>query len=455
MILNWLKTHKLVTFFLIFVMGFLLLIIIAKKIDNDDDDNEFENSTKFPIEDYLYQNDKENAKKIKELQTELDKAKKLAQKNNQSQDDKDLKDEKNAFANIEEKIKAIQKKVGITQDFDNSKSGLIVLNDKNKKSQNNQESSYSSSLDGAKSKNAQFDYSKATPQNKARLALLAKRFSSESSGVSSNALLGIDQINNPEIYAESNKEKEYGVDSFSNFDKKDIASNENKLLRTITADRMIPAILITPISSQIGGNKIVAQVESDVYASMGRAVLIPKGSRVIGFYNNNNKIGEYRLEVLWNRILTPQGINIILSDAKGADVKGYAGLIGTLHSKTWERYGLPLALSTLSNGLMLALSSTMNNKVNPSGGNFLQGYQTTQMLNSMRGDVSNIISQILKEQVRIKPIITIKEGSRIFISPNTDIFFPEPKHAEILAEFFKEYKPLISEEDSSDSENEF
>ncbi|PAF53342.1 hypothetical protein BKH42_06395 [Helicobacter sp. 13S00482-2] len=62
------------------------------------------------------------------------------------------------------------------------------------------------------------------------------------------------------------------------------------------------------------------------------------------------------------------------------------------------------------------------------------------MFNFMRGDISNIISQILREQVRIKPIITIKEGSRIFISPNTDIFFLVPKNNELTAEFYKEYK---------------
>lgn len=445
-ILGWVKTNKLITFFIALVAGFFTLVLLAKL---EGDEEEFEIKTKYPIEDYLYQNAKETAP-----------SKSFNNPSNQKNIQEETPEEKNnAFLSIEEKIKAIQKKMGITQDSNNSKGGLIVLNDKNKKSQNNQESSYPSNLDGAKSqksKNAQFDYSKASQTDKARLSLLAKRFSS--SGVGSDdtdSSAGLEEINNPQASLEANKEKEYGVDSFSNFDKKDIASNENKLLRTITADRMIPAILITPISSQIGGNKIVAQVESDVYASMGRAVLIPKGSRVIGFYNNNNKIGEYRLEVLWNRILTPQGVNIILSDAKGADVKGYAGLIGVLHKKNWERYGLPLALSTLSNGLLLSVSSVLSNKANKDGGSFLEGYQTTHMLNSMKTDISNIISQILREQVRIKPIITIKEGSRIFISPNTDIFFPEPKNAEILAEFFKEYKPLVNQEDISDDENEF
>ncbi|BCD45379.1 hypothetical protein NHP190020_04180 [Helicobacter suis] len=111
-------------------------------------------------------------------------------------------------------------------------------------------------------------------------------------------------------------ETEYGVDSFSNLKYKDIGTNEHKLLRTITADRMIPAFLITPISSQIAG-KVTAQVESDIFASMGRAVLIPKGSKVIGYYNNNNQIGQYRLNIAWTRIITPQGINIMLTNARG------------------------------------------------------------------------------------------------------------------------------------------
>lgn len=425
-ILGWIKTHKLVTFFIVIIAGFFILIFLSKLEDSEE---EFENKTKYPIEDYLYQNPKELTPAVP---------------NDLKAQEEQKEESKNAFLSIENKIKSLQNKIGEEDKKDSYKGGLIVLN--------SQKTKKNSSGD-KKNKNSQFDYQKATPSNKARLALLAKRLGSSSNDDSLNST-PLEEINNPQEL-QVNKEKEYGVDSFSNFDKKDIATNENKLLRTITADRMIPAILITPISSQIGGNKIIAQVESDIYASMGRAVLIPKGSRVIGFYNSNNKIGEYRLEVVWNRIITPQGVNIILTDAKGADVKGYAGLVGVLHKKSWERYGLPLALSTLSNGLLLSVSSALNNKVNKNGANFLEGYQTTQMLNSMKADISNIISQILREQIRIKPIITIKEGSRIFISPNTDIFFPVPKNNEVNAEFFKEYKPPIDDADMSDDENEF
>lgn len=251
---------------------------------------------------------------------------------------------------------------------------------------------------------------------------------------------------------EKKKQIEYGVNEFSNLDDKDEGSNEHKLLRTITADRMIPAFLVRPISSQLGGN-IVAQVETNIYGAMGRAVLIPKGSRVIGFYQNNNKIGEYRLDVIWTRIITPQGINILLTNAKGADVKGYNGLVGEVHSRNFQRYGIPITLSTLSNGLLLAINS-MNESANNTNANnqIASAYMTAQIMSGMRQDVSTIIQRIVQEQMKIQPIITIREGSRIFIAPSVDIFIPVPKKGETLARFFKEEKQQSDEENQNNQE---
>ncbi|GAA6831551.1 hypothetical protein HpBTM70_00060 [Helicobacter pylori] len=287
-----------------------------------------------------------------------------------------------------------------------------------------------------------FNYNTANEEEKTRLVILASRISSQKETQPPTSIKN--SVSNTKSKEKQELEKEYGSSGFKNFKRKNVASSENKLLRTITADRMIPAILITPISSEIGGSKIVAQVESDIYATMGRAVLIPKGSRAIGYYNSNNKIGEYRLEIAWNRIITPQGVNIILSDAKGADVKGYNGMIGTLHNKYWERYGIPLSLSTLSNGLLIGLTSglteAMKNKKGGFDQNYFGDYMMMQMTRQTGISLNNIIAQIMREQIRIKPIITIREGSHIFISPNTDIWFPIPKNNEVLAKFFNEEK---------------
>ncbi|GAA7409104.1 hypothetical protein HpCK98_13540 [Helicobacter pylori] len=250
-------------------------------------------------------------------------------------------------------------------------------------------------------------------------------------------------------------ETEYGVDSFTNLKYKDIGTNEHKLLRTITADRMIPAFLITPISSQIAG-KVTAQVESDIFASMGRAVLIPKGSKVIGYYNNNNQIGQYRLNIAWTRIITPQGINIMLTNARGADVKGYNGLVGKYISRNFQRYGIPLLTNTLSNGLLIGVTSALANQQNKKGdGNpFFGDYLLMQLTRNTGMGINQVINQMLRQYGVQNPIIIIREGSRVFISPNLDIFIPKPKDGEVLAEFFKEKKPPIKTKEEINNEEE-
>ncbi len=275
--------------------------------------------------------------------------------------------------------------------------------------------------------NQKFDPKLADSKQKNINSILASRFESE-------------EVEKPK------KKLEYGVDEFTNLDDKDEGSNEHKLLRTITADRMIPAFLVRPISSQLAGN-VVAQVESNIYGAMGRVVLIPKGSRVIGFYQSNNKIGEYRLEVIWTRIITPHGINILLTNAKGADVKGYNGLVGEVHSRNFQRYGIPMTLSTLSNGLLLAVNAKTASANNQS--DLSQAYMTAQILSGMRQDVSTIIQRIVQEQMKIQPIITIREGSRIFIAPSQDIFIPIPKNRETLARFFREESQITDEEENT------
>ncbi|WP_033788383.1 DNA type IV secretion system protein ComB10 [Helicobacter pylori] len=228
-----------------------------------------------------------------------------------------------------------------------------------------------------------------------------------------------------------------GIDGFTNLKEKDIATNENKLLRTITADKMIPAFLITPISSQIAG-KVIAQVESDIFAHMGKAVLIPKGSKVIGYYSNNNKMGEYRLDIVWSRIITPHGINIMLTNAKGADIKGYNGLVGELIERNFQRYGVPLLLSTLTNGLLIGITSALNNRGNKEEAtNFFGDYLLMQLMRQSGMGINQVVNQILRDKSKIAPIVIIREGSRVFISPNTDIFFPIPRDNEVIAEFLK------------------
>lgn len=224
----------------------------------------------------------------------------------------------------------------------------------------------------------------------------------------------------------SKPDSKYGVDSFSNQKNIDEATNEHRLYRTIRAGRLIPAILTTAISSDIEGI-VTAQVEQDIYATMGKAVLIPRGSKVMGFYKNDNKIGQNRLAITWREIITPQGVNILLTNAIVSDNMGMNGALGAVNNKYLERYGLGFGLSTLSNVLLLAMSPK-------DGGNIY----TQGIYEQSNESVSAIVEDIMEQQSQIKPTIEIRAGSRIYITPTAHIWFPKPKNNEVMAEFFKE-----------------
>ena len=230
-------------------------------------------------------------------------------------------------------------------------------------------------------------------------------------------------------------ESKYGVDGFSNQKSVDIATNEHKLTRMIRAGRLIPALLTTAISSDVSGI-VTAQIEQDIYAAHGRAVLIPRGSKAIGFYTGNNEVGQERMEIKWREIITPQGINILLTDAIVADNMGMAGAIGTLNNKYWDRYALPLGISTLSNALLLTIASKIN-KDDKGNNNTTTTYQEQIYANS-QNDISQVVADILSINKAIKPTIEIRSGSRIFLVPTNHMWFSKPKNNEVLMKYFIE-----------------
>ena len=102
----------------------------------------------------------------------------------------------------------------------------------------------------------------------------------------------------------------------------------------------------------------------------------------------------------------------------GADISGKNGLIGLLDNKYWERYGIPLTLSTLSNALLIGISNLTAKVPN---------YQTQVLFEQAGSDLSVIMQNIMRDQIKINPTLEILAGSRILIKTRSDIWFPEPK----------------------------
>lgn len=221
----------------------------------------------------------------------------------------------------------------------------------------------------------------------------------------------------------------YGVDSFSNQENIDNATNEHKLFRMVRAGRLIPATLTTAISSDLAG-LVSAQIEEYIYATMGRAVMIPRGSKAIGYYQSSNEVtGHARLQIEWREIITPQGVNILLTSAKTSDSMGRSGAEGNLNNRMWQRWGIPYTLSTLTNVLLLSIATRDNNSNS--------NQYSDSIYNQTQTDLSAIVQEILAQQKTIKPVVEIKAGSRIFIVPTHHIWFPKPKKNEIMTQYFK------------------
>ncbi len=194
--------------------------------------------------------------------------------------------------------------------------------------------------------------------------------------------------------------------------------------RVITADRYIPAVLENTVNSQLPG-RAIAVVERNVYGADGRLVLIPAGSRVIGRYQSLAKFGEARLDVNWSRIIRPDGVNINI-DTVAADVMGRAGLPGDLDTRFFEKYGSSLLTSVIAAAGDWVLNGASTAVTSPLGG-------TTQVLNGraaaanrLGNDLDLLGQRMVEENVDMRPVLTVPQGTRLNIIPAEDIWLRDP-----------------------------
>lgn len=79
---------------------------------------------------------------------------------------------------------------------------------------------------------------------------------------------------------------------------------------------LLPCVLISGLNSDLPGN-MIAQVSENVWdTATGRYLLIPRGSRIIGTYDNQISYGQSRVLVMWSRLIFPDGSSLVLDNLK-------------------------------------------------------------------------------------------------------------------------------------------
>lgn len=179
-----------------------------------------------------------------------------------------------------------------------------------------------------------------------------------------------------------------------------------------TRNRMISGILKTGIRSTIGG-EVIMIVDRDHFAAKGWKVILPKGTEMICQYQPLANVHDRQIPFRCTEAIRPDGARLLF-DSHGKDSTGYNGLIGTIDWRSVERYGAAFTMAGLS-----ALADASSAR--------LQRNQTLQQSSTqLSNNLGQVTAEVIDQNLDLTPVITIEPGTRVHISPTTDIWLRPP-----------------------------
>lgn len=218
--------------------------------------------------------------------------------------------------------------------------------------------------------------------------------------------------------------------------------NDGKIISTlrvdmsnmITADKPIPAVIARTVVS-LGKAPITAIVERNIYGDMGRNIIIPAGSKIIGIWDGgntstrfDNSSGGLKLDLTWKRIIRPDGIAFDISSSQTGDAQGRGGgALGYVDEQLLRKYGMPLFgnIATSALSYLMAVNQDSTGEVETS---------KQQAANDARENFINkmneILDKIMEEKEQITPVTYVPAGTRIIIYPMSDLWLRTTKNIE-------------------------
>lgn len=179
---------------------------------------------------------------------------------------------------------------------------------------------------------------------------------------------------------------------------------------------IIRCVLQTRIISDIPGFSSCI-VTDPVYSFDGKHMLLPKGSKVLGQYDSG-PVGS-RIAVVWNRIVTPTGINVNMS-SPGIDNLGGSGLPGHLDSHWPSRISSALLISLMSDAFLYEGEKHGPTTTTIGSGGF--AVQSPFQSNTAQ-TLQDLSRQAVQQSANRPATLTINQGSIISIYVARDVDF--------------------------------
>lgn len=185
------------------------------------------------------------------------------------------------------------------------------------------------------------------------------------------------------------------------------------------AGTIIPAVLLTGVSSDLPG-QLIAQVRENVFDTQsGQYLLVPQGARLVGLYDHQ-ACGQERVLVTWKRVIFPNGSSLSLKDGmRGTDPAGAGGFNDQVNHHLVRVFGNALLLSIFSAGVQLSqIPSFGHGFTGPTAGNVLGA--------ALGQDLGQTSTELIRRGMSIAPTIEIRPGYAFNVMETQDLVFPGP-----------------------------
>jgi type IV secretion system protein TrbI len=180
----------------------------------------------------------------------------------------------------------------------------------------------------------------------------------------------------------------------------------------------IPAVLEQALNSDLPG-EIKALVRENVYdTATGKYLLIPQGARLVGTYDSRVSYGQNGIQVVWSRLIFPDGSSINLEGMAGQDASGLTGLRHDVDNHYKRLIGFGLLTSAFSAAFQL--SQTRRGSV--------LGYPSAAETagSAVGAQISQLGADVTRRNLNIQPTIKVPVGYRFNVRVNRDILFEAP-----------------------------
>ena len=179
---------------------------------------------------------------------------------------------------------------------------------------------------------------------------------------------------------------------------------------------LVEAYLVTGVHSDLPGD-VIGQVARNVYDSeTQQVVLIPRGTRLVGTYDNAVALDQSRLLVAWTRMVFPDGRSVSLPGLGSTGNDGMGGVPGRVNRHFFRAFGNAAMLALVGGSLTYATSRTRG-----PGGTFGVPTPGEVMAGSVATELSRVATEMLRGNVNRRPTITIPAGTRFSVFVSGDL----------------------------------